>query len=145
MGTQAILDCSGDHLHYFGGYSDCIWWLGCCNAFCLLYILMSFLKKYKNIYFQLIGFGILYYRFEKTILLYFCIALVLLPIVFPNIALKYILFFEKLLNLIGDLIKDILFAIIFCFIIIPISFIKRIFGKKTNEPQIKSIDLKKMW
>lgn len=106
---------------------------------------MPFLKKYKTIYFQLIGFGILYFRFEKIILLYFCAALLLLPIVMPKIALKYILFFEKLLNLIGDIIKDILFATIFYFIITPISFIKRMIEKKTNEAQIKSIDLKKMW
>jgi predicted NodU family carbamoyl transferase len=35
------------------------------------------------------------------------------------------------------------FIIIFCFIITPISFIKRMIRKKLNEPQIKSIDLKK--
>ncbi len=106
---------------------------------------MSFFKKYKTIYFQLIGFIILYYRFEKIILLLFCIALALLPLVFPKIALKYVLFFEKLLNLIGNLVKDILFTFVFCFIIIPISFIKRIFGKKSKPQQTKSIDLKKMW
>jgi hypothetical protein len=145
VGTQTILDCAGNYFHYSSGNSDSIWWLGCRNALCLLYILMSFFKKYKTIYFQLIGFIILYYRFEKIILLLFCIALALLPLVFPKIALKYVLFFEKLLNLIGNLVKDILFTFVFCFIIIPISFIKRIFGKKSKPQQTKSIDLKKMW
>lgn len=106
---------------------------------------MSFLKKYKTIYFQIIGISVLYYRFEKTFLPIIGIALALLPLVFPKIALKYILFFEKLLHFLGNGIKGLLFTIIFVFIITPLAFIKRLFGKKEITQAIEIVDFKKMW
>jgi hypothetical protein len=68
-----------------------------------------------------------------------------LPVVFPKIALKYILFFEKLLNLIGNGIKVFLFTIIFVFIITPLAFIKSFFGKKANAQNVGNVDFTKMW
>ncbi len=106
---------------------------------------MSFLKKYKTIYFQIIGILVLYYRFEKTFLLIIGIVLALLAVVFPKIALKYVLFFEKLLNLIGNLIKGLLFTIVFGIIILPIAILKKVFAKKVSESAIENIDFNKMW
>ncbi len=111
---------------------------------------MKFLRKYKTIYFQIIGLAIIYFRFHAIFLLFIAVTLAFLPILLPKIGIKYVSFFEKLLHHLGNLIKSVLFAFIFGLIIIPLSLLKKIISKDDTKnflsnSKIESTDFKKMW
>ena len=137
-------------MHYPNFFINHIRRICCHYSICILHFLMQFLRRYRIIYFQISGLVILFIRYRVTAFIIIAGILFFLPLLFPKKALFYISFSEKTLHFIGKQIKNLLFTLLFLFIITPLALIKKIFSEnKKSDLYIIcshiSINFKKMW
>ncbi len=85
---------------------------------------MQFIKQNKEIFIQIIVFSILGIGLHKTFLLYWGLGLIILLFI-PQLASKYIDYLNRLIHLIGYILKTILFSILFVFVFCPVAFFKK--------------------
>lgn len=100
--------------------TDYIWRFFGCYSFCVFNFLMNFLRKYKVIWIQCSVFILLGIFRKKDILIILSCILIVLPFLFPVIAIHYINTTEKVIHTIGFWIKNILFTLVFVLVVIPL-------------------------
>lgn len=108
---------------------------------------MKFIKQNKEIFIQIVMFVLIGFFLKKY---YFFIFSILLIIILPfnTLTQKYIFNLNRLLNLIGFWIKNLLFTLLYVFVFCPLALIRKkqnnkgfVIKKKTLVP----IDFEKMW
>ncbi len=92
---------------------------------------MKFIKRNKTILIQAIVFSILGYYYKHSIFFVF-VFLLLLLLPFKKIAEYYTKLVESSLNYLGNIIKSILFTLVFIFVIIPLKLMVR---QESDKPQ----------
>lgn len=112
-------------------------------------------KKYQKNIFQIIGFTIGYFLFDKIILLYIAGFLTALLLLLPQYALKFSALLDRFIGFLGNTFKTIFLFLLFWCIVCPISVIRRILHKKqttvnasfytTRKTADRQTDFSKLW
>lgn len=112
---------------------------------------MRFIKLYKIIWIQCFVFLFLGIYKHQSLYIWVSISLMVLPFTLPKIAWYYLTLLEKMLDLAGYWLKNILFTTVYFFIFCPVAFIMRFTKKpfsngytKRDKSFIPS-DFEKMW
>lgn len=95
---------------------------------------MWYLKKYKPIWIQFAVFFAISIFKKNLILFIVSWVIFLLPFFSKKVAENYILILERIIHFFGYWVKNILFAIVYFFIIIPI----KVFAAKSKDKNLST-------
>lgn len=95
-------------------------------------------KNYSSTILSIVtGSLFLFLIFNNKILIHFCLSIGLLSLISPYISMKIDFVWNQITWLLSLIIPTILLTVIFFFILTPIAFLSKLFGKK-NMLQIKN-------
>lgn len=87
-------------------------------------------KEYSTVLVISLSAVLLYFLSHKTVFLYFALSLAIVCLLSPWVAAKTHFLWMKLSQALGSVSAVIILTVIFCLVIVPLSIIARMTGKK---------------
>jgi hypothetical protein len=127
------------------------------GTICLFLVLMkNFFSKYKKNILQLAGLSVAFIVTGNVLFIYLVLFFLITMLVLPAVYQRITHFIDNVINAAGIAIKTVVLTFMFLLIIVPVSFIRKIFTKKddslpgetffiTRNKTMTASDLEKMW